>query len=126
MSRPNVIFIMADQMRGDCMSCDGHPVVETPNLDHLAARGTRFPHAYTAVPSCIPARSTVMTGMDQWHTGVLGMGRGQGPIPNDFPHTLAGRSRMPDMPPTWSERGTSRRSARTWVFSRRNWTNPAG
>ncbi len=90
MPRPNVIFIMADQMRGDCMSCDGHPVVETPNLDHLAARGTRFCHAYTAVPSCIPARSTVMTGMDQWHTGVLGMGRGQGPIPNDFPHTLAG------------------------------------
>ena len=90
MSRPNVVFIMADQMRGDCMSCDGHPVVETPNLDHMAARGVRFPHAYTAVPSCIPARSTVMTGMDQWHTGVLGMGRGQGPIPNDFPHTLAG------------------------------------
>ena len=90
MSRPNVIFVLVDQMRGDCMSCDGHPVVETPNLDHLAARGARFPHAYSAVPSCIPARSTIMTGMDQWHTGVLGMGRGQGPIPNDFPHTLAG------------------------------------
>jgi arylsulfatase len=90
MSRPNIIFIMADQMRGDCLSCDGHPVVETPNLDHFAARGARFQHAYTAVPSCIPARSTVMTGMDQWHTGVLGMGKGQGPIPNDFPHTLAG------------------------------------
>ena len=90
MSRPNIIFILVDQMRGDCMSCDGHQVVETPNLDHLAARGARFPHAYTAVPSCIPARSTIMTGMDQWHTGVLGMGRGQGSIPNDFPHTLAG------------------------------------
>ena len=77
-------------MRGDCLGCDGHPVLETPNLDHLATRGARFPHAYTAVPSCIPARSTVMTGMDQWRTGVLGMGRGQGPIPNDFPHTLAG------------------------------------
>ena len=45
MTRPNIIFIMADQMRGDCISCDGHPVVETPNLDHFAARGTRFPHA---------------------------------------------------------------------------------
>ena len=90
MTRPNVIFILVDQMRGDCLSCDGHPVVETPNLDHLAASGSRFQHAYTAVPSCIPARSTIMTGMDQWHTGVLGMGKGQGPIPNDFPHTLAG------------------------------------
>ena len=90
MERPNIIFIITDQMRGDCLSCAGHPVVETPNLDHFAARGTRFEHAYSAVPSCIPARSTIMTGMDQWHTGVLGMGRGQGPIPNDFPHTLAG------------------------------------
>ena len=88
--RPNIIFILTDQMRGDCMSCDGHPVVETPNLDHFAAHGARFQHAYTAVPSCIPARSTIMTGMNQWHTGVLGMGHGQGPIPNDFPHTLAG------------------------------------
>ena len=90
MSSPNIIFIIADQMRGDCLGCDGHPVIETPNLDHLAVSGIRFPHAYTAVPSCIPARSTLMTGMDQWHTGVLGMGSGQGPIPNDFPHTLAG------------------------------------
>ena len=63
-------------MRGDCLGCDGHPVIETPNLDHLAVSGIRFPHAYTAVPSCIPARSTLMTGMDQWHTGVLGMVRG--------------------------------------------------
>ena len=90
MTHPNIILIFADQMRGDCLSCDGHPVVETPNLDHLAAQGTRFAHAYSAVPSCLPARATLMTGMDQWHTGILGMGRGQGPIPNDFPHTLAG------------------------------------
>jgi arylsulfatase A-like enzyme len=81
---------MADQMRGDCLSADGHPVVETPHLDHLAATGSRFEHAYTAVPSCLPARSILMTGMNQWHTGVLGMGRGQGAIPNDFPHTLGG------------------------------------
>ena len=106
MSRPNVIFIMADQMRGDCLGRDGHPVVETPNLDHLAARGTRFPHAYTAVPSCIPARSTVMTGMDQWHTGVLGMGRGQGPsqrLPS-YPGRHAGK--LADTRPTWWASGT--------------------
>ncbi|MBM3216402.1 arylsulfatase [Candidatus Poribacteria bacterium] len=90
MDRPNVILIFADQMRGDCLGADGHPVVETPNLDDLAARGSRFPHAYSAVPSCIPARAILMTGMNQWHTGILGMGRGQGAMPNDFPHTLAG------------------------------------
>ena len=90
MNRPNVIFIMVDQMRGDCLGADGNTFIETPNLDYLAARGTRFRHAYTASPSCIPARATLMTGMNQWHTGILGMGSGQGPIPNDFPHTLAG------------------------------------
>ena len=90
MNRPNVVLILCDQMRGDAMSCAGHPAVRTPNLDYLASRGTRFPHAYSAVPSCLPARAILWTGQDQWHTGVLGMGRGQGPIPNDFPRTLPG------------------------------------
>lgn len=90
MSPPNIIFILCDQMRGDCLRADGHPVIQTPNLDRLTARGARFVHAYTAVPSCIPARATIWTGQNQWHTGVLGMGRGQGQIPSDFPHTLGG------------------------------------
>ena len=88
--RPNVIFIMTDQMRGDAMGCDGNTFVQTPNLDELAGRGTRFGHAYTAVPSCLPARAILWTGMDQWHAGLLGMGPGQCPIPQDYPHTLAG------------------------------------
>ncbi|MHC4884786.1 MAG: sulfatase-like hydrolase/transferase, partial [Planctomycetota bacterium] len=90
MSCPNVILIMVDQMRGDCLSCDGNEHIDTFNLDSLAARGTRFKAGYSAVPSCLPARATLMTGQSQWSTGVLGMGRGQGPIPNDFSHTLAG------------------------------------
>ena len=90
MPRPNILFIMTDQMRGDAMGCDGNTYIATPNLDHLAARGTRFRCAYSAVPSCLPARATLWTGMDPWHAGILGMGRGQGPIPNDYPHTLAG------------------------------------
>jgi arylsulfatase len=92
--QPNIILIICDQMRGDCLGADGHPVVQTPNIDYLAARGTRFKHAYSAVPSCLPARATLWTGQNQWHTGVLGMGWGQGPIPNDFPHTLAGELRQ--------------------------------
>lgn len=90
MDRPNIIFIMSDQMRGDCLGVNGHPVVQTPNLDYLAARGANFVHGYTACPSCLPARATLWSGQSQWHTGVLGMGGGQGPVPNDFPHTLAG------------------------------------
>lgn len=90
MTKPNIILIVCDQMRGDAFGAGGNEVVQTPNIDYLAARGTRFRHAYSAVPSCLPARAILMTGQNQWHTGVLGMGRGQGPIPNDFPHTLAG------------------------------------
>lgn len=89
-TRPNIIFILADQWRGDCLGVDGHLTVQTPYLDDLAARGTRFRHAYSACPSCIPARAILWSGLNQWHTGVLGMGRGHGPIPNDFKHTLPG------------------------------------
>lgn len=89
-TRPNIIFILADQWRGDCLGVDGHRVIQTPNLDALAARGTRFRHAYSACPSCIPARAILWSGLSQWHTGVLGMGAGHGPIPNDFKHTLPG------------------------------------
>ena len=88
--RPNILLIMTDQQRGDCLGCDGHPVQETPYLDMLASGGVRFRRAYSAVPSCIPARSCLLTGTDQWHTGVLGMGRGQGPMPDRFVHTLPG------------------------------------
>lgn len=88
--KPNFILLMADQMRGDCLGADGHPIIQTPNLNHLTAQGTRFSHAYSATPSCIPARAALWTGMDQWHNGILGMGAGQGPIPNDYPWTLAG------------------------------------
>ncbi len=90
MSKPNVILIIVDQMRGDCLGADGNEVIQTPNLDNLAANGTRFVHAYSACPSCLPARATLWTGQNQWHTGLLGMGWGQGPIPNDFPRMIAG------------------------------------
>lgn len=90
MAQANIIFILCDQFRADAVGFDGNARVQTPNFDDLASRGARFSHAYTAVPSCIPARAILWTGQDQWHTGVLGMGRGQGPMPHDFPHTLAG------------------------------------
>lgn len=88
--KPNVILLMADQMRGDSWGADGNPVVQTPHLNQLASQGTRFRHAYSAVPSCIPARAILWTGMDQWHAGSLGMGPGQIRMPNDYPYTTAG------------------------------------
>ncbi|MCC2686199.1 MAG: sulfatase [Paenibacillaceae bacterium] len=90
MPRPNILLIMTDQQRWDTLGCYGNRTIETPNLDWLAAQGTVFTHAYTSTPSCIPARATLITGMDPWNTGILGMGRGQGPMGGGFEHTLPG------------------------------------
>lgn len=87
MERPNILLIMTDQMRGDCLGIAGHPDVKTPYLDHLAARGTRFPNAYCAVPSCIPARCSLFTGLTQEHHRRVGY---QDRIAWDYDCTLAG------------------------------------
>jgi arylsulfatase A-like enzyme len=58
----NILFIMIDQLRWDCLSCYGHPVVETPNIDRVAARGVRFTQAYTQGTSCGNSRASFYTG----------------------------------------------------------------
>ncbi|MCK5738688.1 arylsulfatase [bacterium] len=63
--RPNIILICTDQWRGDCLSCEDHPVVQTPYLDQIAGDGVRFNRAYSATPSCIPARAALFTGQKQ-------------------------------------------------------------
>jgi len=60
--RPNILFIMVDEMRWDAMSCAGHQVVRTPNLDRLAREGTRFATAYTCSAVCSPSRYSFFTG----------------------------------------------------------------
>lgn len=60
--RPNILFIMVDEMRWSAMGCEGHPVVRTPNLDRLAREGTRFANAFTVSPVCCPARASVFSG----------------------------------------------------------------
>ena len=58
----NILFIMCDQLRADYLSCAGHPTLETPNIDALAARGVRFDNAYTQSPVCGPSRMSFYTG----------------------------------------------------------------
>ncbi len=55
---PNVVLIMADQHRADFMGCAGHPSVQTPNLDRLAAEGVRFSRTTCQGPLCMPARAS--------------------------------------------------------------------
>lgn len=62
MSSPNFLVIMSDEHQARAMGCAGHPIVQTPNLDALAARGTRFTDAYTPSPICVPARASFATG----------------------------------------------------------------
>jgi arylsulfatase A-like enzyme len=58
----NVLFIMADQLRWDYLSCYGHPHLHTPNIDALAAKGVRFDNAYVQSPFCGPSRMSTYTG----------------------------------------------------------------
>ncbi len=69
---PDILLLMPDQMRGDCLSALGHPVVKTPNLDALAARGVQFLRAYATVPSCTPARHALLTGQYPQTSGIVG------------------------------------------------------
>lgn len=85
--RPNIILINVDQWRGDCLSIDGHPVVETPWLDELALEGARCSRAYAASPVCIPARASLYTGLTPRTHGRVGYRDG---VPWDYPVTMGG------------------------------------
>ena len=73
--RPNILFLMTDQHRADCLGCYGNSIIKTPNFDRLAREGMRFVHAYSSVPTCTPARTGLLTGLSPWHHGMLGYGQ---------------------------------------------------
>ena len=68
---PNILLLMTDQHRGDCLGIDGHPVLQTPYLDAVGGTGIHFRRAYSACPVCLPARRTLITGQQPCHHGVL-------------------------------------------------------
>ena len=65
----NVLFITADQWRGECLSCLGH-IVQTPNLDALAAEGVLFTNHFANAAPCGPSRASIHTGLYQHEHGV--------------------------------------------------------
>jgi len=70
--RPNIIFIMADDLGYGDLGCYGQQVIKTPRLDQMAAEGMRFTQFYAGCPVCAPSRSVLMTGQHTGHTHVRG------------------------------------------------------
>jgi arylsulfatase A-like enzyme len=87
-SRPNILFLMADQHRADCLGAAGNRVIRTPHLDRLAADGVRFRHAYSSTPTCTPARAALLTGQSPWSHGMLGYGAVAERYPVEMPRLL--------------------------------------
>ncbi|HLW67994.1 MAG TPA: sulfatase [Gemmataceae bacterium] len=70
--RRNVVFLIADDLGLD-LGCYGNKVIQTPNIDALAANGTRFSNAFACVSSCSPSRATLYTGMQSHSCGQYGL-----------------------------------------------------
>ncbi len=69
LSKPNILFIMVDDLGKDWISCYGAEDIATPNIDALAAGGMKFHNAYS-MPSCTPSRTTLLTGKYPWRNGL--------------------------------------------------------
>lgn len=74
--RSNVLVFCTDQQRADHLGCAGHPVLRTPHIDALAARGVRFGNCYTTYPACMPARGSMLTGLSHRAGGMRSNGIG--------------------------------------------------
>ena len=61
--RPNILFLLADDLGWTGLSCFGSDLYETPHLDQLAETGMKFTNAYSACTVCSPSRASIMTGM---------------------------------------------------------------
>jgi arylsulfatase A-like enzyme len=83
--KPNIVFILVDDLGWKDIGADGSTFYETPNIDKLASQGMRFTDAYASSTVCSPSRSSIMTGQYPVHTGITdwitGMQNTQGPRP---------------------------------------------
>ena len=69
--RPNIVLIVVDDLRFDEFGAGGHPYLETPHIDRLAAEGAVFHSAYHATPLCSPNRASILTGQYVSRHGIL-------------------------------------------------------
>jgi arylsulfatase A-like enzyme len=66
LAKPNILLILSDQHRFDCLGVNRHPFLRTPHIDRLAAEGVNFTQAHTPIPVCVPTRNSLLHG--QWST----------------------------------------------------------
>lgn len=69
--RPNIVFILVDDLRFDELRCTGHPFAETPHADRLAREGANFRNAFATTPLCSPSRASFLTGTYVHTNGVV-------------------------------------------------------
>jgi arylsulfatase A-like enzyme len=70
-SRPNIVFILIDDIRYDAFSCMGHPVAKTPNIDRIANEGALFKNFFVTLPLCSPSRGSFLTGRYAHKNGII-------------------------------------------------------
>jgi arylsulfatase A-like enzyme len=88
-SKPNIIFILSDDLAQGDLGCYGQKLIQTPNLDRMASEGTRYTQAYCGTTVCAPSRTSLMTGLHMGHSPVRANreihpevgGMGQMPLP---------------------------------------------
>ena len=69
-AKPNIIFILSDDLAQGDLGCYGQKLIQTPNLDHMASEGTRYTQAYCGTTVCAPSRTSLMTGLHMGHSPV--------------------------------------------------------
>ena len=86
-AKPNVIFILADDLGYGDVGAFGQKLIKTPHIDRLAAEGMKFTHAYAGATVCAPSRCNLLTGMHSGHASIRGnrdhKPEGQVPMPAD-------------------------------------------
>jgi arylsulfatase A-like enzyme len=87
----NVVLILADQLRADCLGCYGNRLVRTPHIDRLAREGTRCAQAFAQHPQCVPSRSAMLTGRYPHANGAISNYTAMSPAERTLPEYLRAR-----------------------------------
>lgn len=86
--KPNIIFILCDDLAQGDLGCYGQKLIQTPHLDRMAAEGSKFPQLYSGTSVCAPSRSSLMTGLHMGHCPIRAnreiQPEGQKPLPAEI------------------------------------------